>query len=305
MAECTQCNLCETPGTFAEATDVRRVACNVRRFKDHVFTLWRCTACGTLHCLEDADLPTYYADYPLNNQRLTFSERIGYANRLKLIKRQGVRSGNRILDYGCGAGLYVDFLRQKGYPNVSGYDPFVPKFANPETIDSSYDAVVSYDVIEHVENPAEFLRSVRRLVRPGGLVVIGTPNADYISTDRPGDPNLHVPYHRHILSERALLALAREQGMEPVHIYRRSFYDSPIPTVNSRFMWKYIRESGGLLDAAVEPPDIGLVLRSPQLVLTALAGYFLPPRDYIVLTFRVASPGQVAPQKNPIMRPRN
>src|ERR1035441_7041974 len=91
---------------------------------------------------------TYFADYPLRNQRLTFSERIGYANRLKLIKRQGVQSGNRILDYGCGTGLNVDFLRQKGYTNVFGYDPFVPMFANPKTIDSSYDAVVSYDVID-------------------------------------------------------------------------------------------------------------------------------------------------------------
>jgi hypothetical protein len=74
--------------------------------------------------------------------------------------------------------------------------------------------------------------------------------------------------------------------MEPVHIYRRSFYDSLIPTVNSRFMWRYIRETGGLLDAAVEPPDIRLVLRSPRMVLLALGGYFLPRHDNILVTFR-------------------
>jgi hypothetical protein len=33
-----------------------------------------------------------------------------------------------------------------------------------------------------------------------------------------------------------LLALGREQGFEPVDIYRRSFYDSLFPTVNSRFL---------------------------------------------------------------------
>lgn len=284
-----RCNLCEHPGTFSEAVDVHRVPCNVRRFNDHIFTLWRCTGCGSLHCLEDADLPTYYAEYPLKKQRLSFSEQIGYGNRLKLMNRQGVRRTHRILDYGCGAGLYVSFLRQKAYTNAFGYDPFVPEYADPRMLDSAYDAVVSYDVIEHEDDPTGFLQAIRALVRPGGLVVIGTPNADRISATRQGDPNLHVPYHRHIVSERTLLAAARKQGLEPAHIYRRSFYDSLIPTVNSRFMWEYIRKSSGLLDAAVEAPDVALVLRSPAMVLKAFFGYFLPPGDYVLASFRAAA----------------
>jgi 2-polyprenyl-3-methyl-5-hydroxy-6-metoxy-1,4-benzoquinol methylase len=289
MAECLRCNLCECPGTFSDGEDVHRVPCNVRQFQDNVFTLWRCRGCGSLHCLEDADLPVYYAQYPLKKQRFTFSERIGYGNRLKLMRRQGIRRTSRILDYGCGAGLYVNFLRQKGYTNVFGYDPFVPQYADPKTLHSTYDAVVSYDVIEHEEDPAGFLRAIRRPVRHGGLVIVGTPNADHISPALRGDPNLHVPYHRHILSEKILLELTRKQGMEPVHIYRRSFYDSPIPTVNSNFMWRYLRKTGGLLDAAVEPPDIALVLRSPEMLLTAFSGYFLPAHDYILGTFRIVS----------------
>jgi hypothetical protein len=82
------------------------------------------------------------------------------------------------------------------------------------------------------------------------------------------------------------LAAARKHAMEPVHIYRRSFYDSLVPTVNSHFMWEYIRKSGGLLDAAVEPPDPALVLRSPKMVLKAFFGYFLPPGDYMLASFR-------------------
>lgn len=286
MAACTQCNLCERPGVWSEAAEKRQIPCNVRQFRDRVFTLWRCTGCGSLHCLEDADLPLYYAEYPLKRQQLTFSERIGYGNRLKLMRRQGVRNSDRILDYGCGAGLYVNFLRQRGFTNVFGYDPFAPAYADPQTLRSSYDAVVTYDVIEHEDDPREFLRSTGRLVRAGGLLIVGTPNADHVSTAQRGDPNLHVPYHRHILSERMLLALAKEQGMEPVHIYRRSFYDSLIPTVNSRFMWCYLRQTGGFLDAAVEPPDLALILRSPKLLLLAFVGYFLPRHDNILVTFR-------------------
>lgn len=287
MANCIECNLCDYPGTMSGSVEVEQVPCNVREFRDRMFTLWRCAGCGSVHCREDADLAAYYARYPLKKQKIGFSERIGYRNRLRLLKRQGLGKSDRILDYGCGAGLFAEYLRAQGFRHVSGYDAFVPEYADPGRLDERYDAVVSYDVIEHDDDPRDFMRRVAGLVRPGGLLVIGTPNADHVAIARRGDPSLHPPYHRHILSERTLLALGRERGSEPVHIYRRSFYDSFVPTVNSRFMWQYIRRSGGLLDAAVEPPKMGLVLRSPELIFFALAGYFVPLGDNILVTFRV------------------
>jgi hypothetical protein len=51
-------------------------------------------------------------------------------------------------------------------------------------------------------------------------------------------------------------------------------------------MWRYIQKTGGLLDAAVEPPRTGTVLRSPDLVLLAFFGYFFPLGDNIVVSFR-------------------
>ncbi len=286
MAACVTCNLCEHPGTLSEAVEVAQVPCNVRKFRDHFFTLWRCSGCGSLHCKEDPGLQTYYADYPLKYQRLAFSQRVGYANRLRLMRRQGVRNSDRILDYGCGSGIFVNYLSESGFSNVTGYDPFVAEHANPETLERLYDTVVSYDVIEHYDEPREFLCRIGRLVRSGGLLVIGTPNADHLSLSHTCDPGLHPPYHRHIFSERMLLTLARQQGLEPVDVYRRSFYDSLVPTVNSRFMWRYVEKSEGLLDAAVEPPNAKLVLRSPELMGLAFFGYWLPAGDNILVTFR-------------------
>lgn len=39
-----------------------------------------------------------------------------------------------------------------------------------------YDAAISIEVIEHLENPWEYVRNLKSLVRPGGLVLISTPN---------------------------------------------------------------------------------------------------------------------------------
>jgi SAM-dependent methyltransferase len=286
MAVCTICNLCDRPDSLRDGADVGKIPCNVRRFKDDIFTMWRCAGCGSVHCAEDADLPRYYADYPLKEQKLTFSERIGYGNRMRLLERQGVRRSDRILDYGCGAGLFIKFLRSKGFEHVTGYDAFVPEYSRLGTLENSYDAVVSYDVIEHDDDTRRFMRSLAGLVRPGGVLAIGTPNADHVPLERTKDPSLHPPYHRHILSERVLLALGREQKLEPIHIYRRSFYDSLVPTVNSRFMWRYIQKTGGLLDAAVEPPQAAVVLKSPEMLFLAFFGYFRPYGDNILVTFR-------------------
>jgi SAM-dependent methyltransferase len=286
MAVCLRCNLCERPGTLSEAVEVAQVPCNVRQFRNDFFTIWRCTGCGSLHCKEDADLASYYADYPLKKQALAFSQRVGYANRARLLKRQGVRNSHRILDYGCGYGIFVKYLRENGFPDVTGYDPYVAAYSNPAALQHEYDTVVSYDVIEHYQDPREFLDGIGSLVRPGGLLVIGTPNADHLSLSSIRDPGLHPPYHRHIFSERMLLTLAREQGMEPVDIHRRSFYDTLVPTVNSRFMWRYVENSEGLLDAAVEPPNAKLVLRSPEMVMLMFFGYLMPAGDNILVTFR-------------------
>ncbi len=284
MAFCTRCDLCDAPGTLATAADVLRVPCNVREFHEQVFTLWRCTGCGSIHCKEDVDLSKYYAQYPLKDQKPGFSEQIGYNNRLRLLKRHGIGRAHRILDYGCGSGLFVDFLRQSGFHSAEGYDPYVHSYRDDGVLKSPYDAVVSYDVIEHDDDCRDFMRRISPLVRPGGVVVIGTPNADRVPVERKGDPGFHPPYHRHILSERILLALGREQGLDPVDVGRRSFYDSLIPTVNSRFLWRYVEK--GLLDVVREAPKTGLVLRSPDLLFLAFFGYFVPLGDYLIVTFR-------------------
>src|SRR3954471_9551442 len=181
MAACLACTVCDRPATRAAAADAASIPCNVRRFAGESFTVWRCAGCGSLHCAEDADLPRYYADYPLRRQRLTLHERIGYRHRRRWLTQRGVGAGARILDYGCGAGLFVDWLRGHGHPDAAGYDAFAPAYADPRVLEpAAYDAVVSYDVIEHDDDPRRFLGDLAALVRPGGVLAIGTPNADHL-----------------------------------------------------------------------------------------------------------------------------
>jgi SAM-dependent methyltransferase len=260
----------------------------VRKFKEHLFTVWRCSHCRSLHSKEQVDLAHYYAHYPLQQHRLDYFSRIAYGNRLAMLKRAGVRKHSSILDSGCGSGLYVQYLREKGYGNTVGWDPYLKEYADTGQLSRQYDVVTSHDVIEHVESPAQYLRELVALVKPGGVLVLGTPNADRISTDPSKRQAIEFsqPYHRHILSEQALRALARDHQLETVETSHRFYFDSLYPGANTRFIWEYLYAKGGFIDAGVEPVDVLTIYTSPRLLFFAFFGYFFPPPGNILLVFR-------------------
>jgi len=100
-----------------------------------------------------------------------------------------VSAVERLMDVGCGAGdlfralgkrarsyVGVDLVRYEEFP----YDmtEFVAADLNSRIPleDASADVVVSVETIEHLENPRAFMRELVRLARPGGLVLVTTPN---------------------------------------------------------------------------------------------------------------------------------
>ena len=288
MAACEKCNVCEAPGTYARARDVVQVPCNVRAFASDVFTVWRCQNCQSLHCREDAEMDRYYREYPVKGHALDFWTRAAYATYLRRLSLAGLRQGMSILDYGCSAGLLVRYLSERGFPSVKGYDAYVAEFSSKSTLTQKYDCVISQDVLEHAEDPRALFSDLVGLLAPGGLLAIGTPNASEIDLNQPElfSLSLHPPYHRHLLSEQALLIMASKLGLTPVARYHRFYYDTPWPTVNYRFLRGYVRRSGNVLDAAFEPPRAGIVFTSPTLWFHALFGYFFPPRSEMMILFR-------------------
>lgn len=105
-----------------------------------------------------------------------------------------VKPGERAIDLGAGSGALAMRMQQLGWDvtgadmNVAGFKAplsFVPVDLNDrdfsrELGEGQFAMVTAVEVIEHVEAPIALLRNGRRLLKPGGHMVITTPNVDSV-----------------------------------------------------------------------------------------------------------------------------
>jgi SAM-dependent methyltransferase len=112
--------------------------------------------------------------------------------------------GKVVLDLASGVGIGTDYLRRTGAVRSVGVDLSAAaveyakshypdcQFAvgdavNPGLADQSVDLIVSFETIEHLISPGDFLAQCKRILRPNGVLVCSTPNRE-ISQWGPGNP---------------------------------------------------------------------------------------------------------------------
>jgi SAM-dependent methyltransferase len=132
----------------------------------------------------------------------------------------------RILDVGCGLGHLlsgVDPEWERHGVEISEYA--AERAATYGTItqgdlrsacypDAHFDVVTLYHVLEHMEDPVAELREIRRVLKPGGWFVCGTPNFDSACARRFGDRfrMLHDKTHISLFSAESLRRVLEDHG---------------------------------------------------------------------------------------------
>ncbi len=156
--------------------------------------------------------------------------------RLRFLRGE-VRGGDRALDLGCGTGEFTAALAQAGAEAIgvevaeaalkrararhSELDFRLVPFDGPLPFeDSSFDLVWASEVIEHVADTGQWLSEVRRVLAPGGRLLVTTPSHGRLRVALGGVERFSDPLgdHLHLYTRRSLRTLLDEFGFGEVRV---------------------------------------------------------------------------------------
>jgi 2-polyprenyl-3-methyl-5-hydroxy-6-metoxy-1,4-benzoquinol methylase len=144
----------------------------------------------------------------------------------------------QLLDIGCGNGSFLAGMRERGW-EVQGLEPdseaadlarkrhglkvITGTLEETSLSVSSVDAITLNHVIEHVPDPVGLLSECRRILKPGGKLVVATPNVESLAHRMSGVRWQHLdpPRHLCLFSSRALTACVEKAGLQPESLHTR------------------------------------------------------------------------------------
>jgi len=142
---------------------------------------------------------------------------------------RGETKGCRWLDFGCGNGGLVRYLREKGAADAVGFDEgwiadraralSIP-ILRPDELAShrgAFEVVTAMEVFEHLPDPVSSLRDIRSLMRPGGLLFYTTGNARPYRNALIAWPYVLPEVHVSFYEPRTLHRLLSQTGFRTEH----------------------------------------------------------------------------------------
>jgi 2-polyprenyl-3-methyl-5-hydroxy-6-metoxy-1,4-benzoquinol methylase len=203
------------------------------------FDIVECDECGLARTEPQPstdELDRYYtSSYHGASQRY----RLGLENSLAPIHRRRIDrieqltgGSGRALDVGCGPGWFLERMRRRGWETrgTERSESAARQARDTLSLDvraqslddlilegASYDAIILWHVAEHMHDPTDLLVSIGRLLRPGGVLMIGVPNfgSPEARLGRAAWFHLDVPRHLFHFTPETLQRLLAEADLQP------------------------------------------------------------------------------------------
>ena len=226
------------------------------------FKVVRCTQCGMMR-LDPQPTPEELRSYYPSNY--WFAPGTSAASRLeeayrRLVLRDHVRfvsqalAGSKargpLLDVGCGGGLFLGMMRERGV-KVVGLDfsreaaavawsrqqapAMVADFERAPLREGGFGAITMFHVVEHLYDPAAYFAVARSLLAPDGRLIVQVPNAASGQARMLGHRwnGFDVPRHLNNFRDRDLETVLSRSGFEVVRRKYFSLRDNPAGLASS------------------------------------------------------------------------
>jgi len=219
----------------------------------------RCARCGLLRtCSVPEDYLTLYTSGDVYHAgrpgHVPYRDRFDHDRTIAALRWPKLLSEMRLLDVGCANGAFVRHAAEQGV-SAEGVEinPGMAAWARDhcdrpihrswDTVRGPFDVITYHDVIEHVVNPVAELTRAREFLRPGGLIVIDTPDADDPRFERLGLSWHHMKPQEHLwfFSERHLRGVIERAG------FRIDQVDRPIEGKIVMYARRVTRRRGGAM----------------------------------------------------------
>lgn len=201
--------------------------------------VWRCRHCGVGISMPPLPDPAFLysgresQDFQPDSQGLARAiKQVFFRRQARALLKSLPGTHARVLDFGCGSGLFTRCLGDVAVGStVTGSDfhpvpppelagrPYLP-MAEQESAADQFDLVLAMHVLEHDDDAAALLARIVRMARPGGTLVLEVPDIDclWASVFGPQWDAWYLPYHRTHFSRASLLQLLAEAGLEVLEV---------------------------------------------------------------------------------------
>jgi SAM-dependent methyltransferase len=251
ISEGKSCFLCKS----SEAVVLFQATDQLYGLTRKVFSVIRCVGCGLIRLHPRPSLEesaSYYPDAYWFEEDSTAASRFEQAYR-RFVLRDHLAflkgSLGPVLDVGCGGGLLLAMLRERGVKGIGldysdkaahaavnyGVPVVCGTLLNAPFVNGQFRLVTMYHVVEHVEDPQAYLQAARALLARDGRLVIQVPNAASWQAGLLGRrwTGFDVPRHLYTFHEKDLRRLLDAAGFEIVRKKHFSLRDNPAGLASS------------------------------------------------------------------------
>jgi ubiquinone/menaquinone biosynthesis C-methylase UbiE len=220
--------------------------------KNKKMTLLKCSGCGVVFAddyysdrsgIYGEFYATWGKDFKKSADSVSEAKKKAFRHQMKNLTRFISPRGKKILDVGTGGGFFLEEAEKVGF-ECFGLDisQFACELANKKfenkiycgTLkeaaypDSFFDAVCLCDVLEHLSDPQEIFREIWRVIKPGGLVFVISPNHDSLTRKIFGrDWFQYKREHVFYFNRKSFQFIAQKNGFD-VDLFKVNIKNFPI-----------------------------------------------------------------------------